>query len=72
MSILPRTTRRNMPMYAYEQQDLIPEKDRCQTCKGLGWTVWKHGYPNNEYHQCLLCDGSGRKKEEVQDEPQSE
>lgn len=62
MSLMPRP-RTSMPMTAYIQQDEISEKDRCKSCDGLGWTVWKHSYPNNEYHQCLICGGNGRKKE---------
>jgi len=40
----------------------IPEKDRCRTCTGSGWTLW----PADELSQsakwvvCRECNGTGR------------
>jgi hypothetical protein len=58
--LMPSPTRDSIPVSAYEKQNQIPEKERCSTCRGLGWTCWKHSYPNNEYHICVICDGTGR------------
>jgi hypothetical protein len=71
MSLMPGP-KTSMPMSAYTQQEVILKKDRCTNCNGLGWTVWKHSYPNNEYHQCPMCGGNGRKRQPVQDEPKGE
>jgi hypothetical protein len=39
----------------------IPEKDRCQACKGAGWT-WRspEAEPEGKWIVCRECIGTGR------------
>jgi DnaJ-class molecular chaperone len=39
----------------------IPDKDRCQTCKGAGWTWWlPEGESEGRWIVCRDCIGTGR------------
>jgi hypothetical protein len=38
---------------------LIPEKDRCSTCTGAGWT-WFEAEPEGKWIVCRECIGTGR------------
>ncbi len=39
----------------------IPEKDRCQACKGAGWKWWlPEEEPEGKWIVCRDCIGTGR------------
>jgi DnaJ-class molecular chaperone len=39
----------------------IQEKDRCQACKGTGWTWWApEAEPGGRWIVCRDCIGTGR------------
>ncbi|HEX4466140.1 MAG TPA: hypothetical protein VH025_03045 [Solirubrobacteraceae bacterium] len=38
----------------------IPEKDRCQTCGGTGWTSWSEEGSESKWIVCRECIGTGR------------
>ena len=59
MSLLPERTARQIPMSAYEQAGRIPEENRCEACRGLGWVCEKHGLLYNTYGVCFSCRGDG-------------
>jgi DnaJ-class molecular chaperone len=37
----------------------IPEKDRCSTCSGAGWTLFE-AEPESRWIVCRDCIGTGR------------
>jgi DnaJ-class molecular chaperone len=37
----------------------IPEKERCSTCSGAGWT-WYESEPEGKWIVCRECIGTGR------------
>jgi DnaJ-class molecular chaperone len=41
----------------------IPEKDRCATCSGAGWTLFE-AEPENRWIVCRDCIGTGRTDQE--------
>jgi hypothetical protein len=53
----------------------IPEKDRCATCKGSGWTWWSADEQEGRWITCRVCIGTGRtdqkgrKRQKPADEP---
>lgn len=51
---------RGVPDSAYKRQSKIPKKQRCLSCRGLGWVVFNHCMRYNEYEKCFRCDGSGK------------
>jgi len=39
----------------------IPEKERCSTCSGAGWTWWSaEAQPEGRWIVCRECIGTGR------------
>lgn len=39
----------------------IPEKERCKTCGGAGWTEWvPEGETESKWIVCRECIGTGR------------
>lgn len=64
MSMFSIEKRSSIPHSAYEQMCRIPKKDRCSSCGGKGWVLYRHGTPTNEYRRCSGCDGDGTKRKE--------
>jgi DnaJ-class molecular chaperone len=49
-------------MYAWSMTQAdraIPEKDRCATCSGAGWTLFETE-PESKWIVCRDCIGTGR------------
>lgn len=63
--LMPSSTINNIPTDARQKQSEIPVEERCSACNGLGWVCWKHSYPSNQYCECLLCKGTGRKSKQA-------
>ena len=38
----------------------IPEKERCSTCSGAGWTWWAPAGEDGKWVVCRECIGTGR------------
>jgi len=58
----------------------IPEKERCSTCSGAGWTWWSAGAAAGEEGRWVVCrecigtgraDHKGRKRQKPDDPPSS-
>lgn len=47
----------------YRRQGLIPDDERCTSCKGLGLVRYRFsspGHADHDYQVCPKCNGSGR------------
>jgi excinuclease UvrABC ATPase subunit len=49
----------------YSRQASIPEDERCEKCKGMGWLDVGCAIVRRIYWCCCNCGGSGRKSDTI-------